>query len=66
MPTISKEGLHKPTFHEDCLQAVGKAQQHFKEGLHKPTAMRGLRAPREAYNLRESLEGQPSMKMSCK
>ena len=35
-PVNLKDGLHKPTFHEDCLHAPMEAGK-FKDGLHKPT-----------------------------
>ena len=45
-----KDGLHKPTFHEDGLHAPTEAD-NFKDGLHKPTFHEdGLHAPIEAGN----------------
>ena len=35
-----EDGPHKPTFHEDGLQAVVKFGDNFKDALHKPTFMR--------------------------
>ena len=35
-PDNLKDGLHKPTFHEDSLHAPMEAGK-FKDGLHKPT-----------------------------
>ena len=34
-----KDGLHKPTFHENGLQAVGRYGDNFMDCLPKPTFM---------------------------
>ena len=50
-----KEGLPRPTFHEDGLHAPMEAD-NIKDGLHKPTFHEdGLHASMEADDLKDGL-----------
>ena len=58
-PDNLKDGLHKPTFHEDGLHGPMKADD-LKDGPHKPTLDKdALHTPMEAGNPRMVFTGPP-------
>ena len=61
-----KDGLHKPTFHEDGLHAPMKAD-NLKDGLHKPTFHEdGLQAVGRVRRQFQGLSSQVhSHEMAC-
>ena len=62
-----KDGLHKPAFHDNGLQASGRVRRQF-HGLSSQAHLHvyGLHAPKRPTISRMVFTSPPSMRMACK